>query len=88
MLNVDDYLDYISNRTILNFVGDIKTALEGLWSSSAIPGSEKAAFNFAMSCAACGLPEGLNDELEGLLGNMFMIMFQDFMDPWTFNQKI
>ena len=32
------------------------------------------------------LPEGLED-LAGIINNMFMIMFQDFLDPWTFNQK-
>jgi uncharacterized radical SAM superfamily Fe-S cluster-containing enzyme len=26
-------------------------------------------------------------DLMGLIERMFMIMFQDFMDPWTFNQK-
>lgn len=86
LLNVDDYLDYISNRVLLNIAEDIKAALEGLWSSSAIPGSEKTAYNFAMSCAACGLPEG-GEALEGLFDHIFMIMFQDFLDPWTFNQK-
>ena len=86
VLNVDDYLDYISNRVMMNIAEDIKMALEGLWSSSAIPGSQKSAYNFAMSCAACGLPEGTADG-DGILDHIFMIMFQDFLDPWTFNQK-
>jgi len=86
VLNVDDYLDYISNRVMLSIVDDVKTALEGLWSSSTIPGSEKAAYNFALSCAACGLPEGI-DDMSGIIDHIFMIMFQDFLDPWTFNQK-
>ncbi len=86
ILNVDDYLDYISNRVLLNFADEVKGALEGLWSSSAIPGTEKTAYNLALSCAACGFPEGL-EGLEGLMNHTFMIMFQDFLDPWTFNQK-
>jgi len=86
LLNVDDYLDYITNRAMISISDDVKTALEGLWSSSAVPGAEKAAQNFALSCAACGLPEGLED-LSSIINNMFMIMFQDFLDPWTFNQK-
>lgn len=86
ILNVDDYLDYISNRVLLNVADEIKRALEGLWSSSAIPGTEKAAYNFTLSCAACGFPEGM-EGIENLMNNMFMIMFQDFLDPWTFNQK-
>lgn len=86
LLNVDDYLDYITNRAMISISSQVKTALEGLWSSSAIPGAEKAAQNFGLSCAACGLPEGLAD-LSGIINNMFMVMFQDFLDPWTFNQK-
>lgn len=85
VLNVDDYLDYITNRVTPDLGADLQRALEGLWSSSSVPGSETAAENFAVSCAACGLPDGLN--LGDLADRMFMIMFQDFMDPWTFNQK-
>ncbi len=85
VLNVDDYLDYITNRAFVDVGRDIRRALEGLWSSSAVPGSETAAGNFAITCAACGLPDGL--DLGVLADRMFMIMMQDFMDPWTFNQK-
>jgi uncharacterized radical SAM superfamily Fe-S cluster-containing enzyme len=86
VLNVDDYLDYISNRVMPDLGGDIRRALEGLWSSSAVLGSEKVADQFAFSCSACGLPDGGLD-LKALSSSMFMIMLQDFMDPWTFNQK-
>ncbi|MBI4789786.1 MAG: radical SAM protein [Chloroflexi bacterium] len=86
LINVDDYLDYITNRVAPDLAGDIKTALEGLWSSSAVPGSPKAAQVFALTCAACGLPDGGFD-LSALTDHIFMIMLQDFLDPWTFNQK-
>jgi 7,8-dihydro-6-hydroxymethylpterin dimethyltransferase len=85
VLNVDDYLDYITNRVTPDLSQDVKTALEGLWSSSAVAGSDKAAQQFALSCAACGLAGGL--DLEAFARNIFMLMLQDFMDPWTFNQK-
>ncbi len=85
VLNVDDYLDYISNRILPDIGPEIRAALEGLWSSSAVPGSEKAAQEFAITCAACGIPEGL--DLGAIADRMFMIMLQDFLDPWTFNQK-
>ncbi|HUX86531.1 MAG TPA: radical SAM protein [Chloroflexota bacterium] len=85
LLDVDDYLDYITNRVVPDLGAEIKTALEGLFSSSAVPGSDKATREFALSCAACGLPDGL--DLGALAKRMFMIMLQDFMDPWTFNQK-
>lgn len=85
VLNVDDYLDYITNRVTPNLSDEIRTALEGLWSSSAVPGSDKNAAQFALSCAACGLPGQL--DLGAFANQVFMIMLQDFMDPWTFNQK-
>jgi hypothetical protein len=85
VLNVEDYLDYVTNRVVPDLGADIKAALEGLWSSSAVAGSDKAAQQFAISCAACGLPGDLN--LGDFANNIFMIMLQDFMDPWTFNQK-
>ena len=86
ILNVDDYLDYISNRVMPDLGAELRRALEGLWSSSAVLGSEKVAREFAFSCSACGLPEGGLD-VQGLSRFIFMIMLQDFMDPWTFNQK-
>ncbi|TAK21406.1 MAG: radical SAM protein [Chloroflexota bacterium] len=84
VLNVDDYLDYITNRVAPDLSDEIRRALEGLWSSSAVPGSDKSAAEFALSCAACDLA-GL--DLGAVADRMFMIMLQDFMDPWTFNQK-
>src|SRR6185312_2747910 len=86
ILNVDDYLDYISNRAMPDLGAEIRRALEGLWSSSAVLGSEKVASEFAFSCSACGIPNGGLD-VDRLSKFMFMIMLQDFMDPWTFNQK-
>jgi hypothetical protein len=66
--------------------GEMRRALEGLWSSSAVLGSEKVTDQFVFSCSSCGLPDGGLD-LNALANRVFMIMLQDFMDPWTFNQK-
>jgi uncharacterized radical SAM superfamily Fe-S cluster-containing enzyme len=85
IVNVYDYLDYITNRVMPDFSLEIKQALEGLWSSSSVSGSQKSAEQFAISCKACGLPEELT--VGDIAQNMLMIMLQDFMDPWTFNQK-
>ncbi len=85
VLNVEDYLDYITNRAVPDLSEEIKAALEGLWSSSVVPGSDKAAQQLTLSCAACGLSDGL--EVGTIAESIFMIMLQDFMDPWTFNQK-
>jgi len=85
VLDVEDYLDYISNRILPGLGDDVLEALEGLWSSSVVPGSAKASADLLTSCAACQLPGGL--DVRGIAERMFMVMLQDFMDPWTFNQK-
>lgn len=85
IVKVEEHLDYIANRAVLDFDLDIRKALEGLWSSSAVPGSAKSVGEIVTACSACGIPDGLN--VRDLADRMIMIMFQDFMDPWTFNQK-
>jgi hypothetical protein len=85
LVNVHDYLDYITNRAMPDFSLQIQQALEGLWSSSSVAGSPKSAQQAALSCQACGLPESVT--VGAIADRMIMIMLQDFMDPWTFNQK-
>ena len=85
IVDVRDYLDYITNRVVPDFSLEVKTALEGLWSTASIAGSATATRNLAISCEACGLPESFT--IGDVAKNMIMIMLQDFMDPWTFNQK-
>ncbi|MGH7747384.1 MAG: radical SAM protein, partial [Candidatus Dormibacteria bacterium] len=85
LVDVDHYLDYITNRVLPERKPETQRALEGLWSSAAVPGSEKAANDLAVTCATCD--PGTLQQLDDLWGNVFMVMLQDFMDPWTFNQK-
>ncbi len=85
IVDVGDYLDYITNRIVPDFSREVRTALEGLWSSSSVAGSETSHRQVAISCQACELPDGL--AINNIAKNMIMIMLQDFMDPWTFNQK-
>jgi uncharacterized radical SAM superfamily Fe-S cluster-containing enzyme len=85
ILNVDDYLDYITNRAVADLSEDVKHALETLWSASAVPGSDKTAQQYQFACASCDLP-GVSS-VDGLAQRIFMIMLTDFMDPWTFNVK-
>ena len=85
IVNVHDYLDYITNRVLPDFSHEIRGALEGLWSSSSVAGSQKSAADLALACESCGLPASLT--VGDVAGHMIMIMLQDFMDPWTFNQK-
>ena len=85
IVNVSDYLDYITNRIVPDFSHEIRTALEGLWSSSSVAGSKTSLRQIAISCQACELPDKL--AINDIARRMIMIMLQDFMDPWTFNQK-
>jgi len=85
IVNVYDYLDYITNRAMPDYSAEIKWALEGLWSSSSVSGSDKSVGQLKVSCQACGIPEAIS--VGDIANQMIMIMLQDFMDPWTFNQK-
>ena len=86
LLEVDEYLDYISNRTfpILPGEPEIRSALEGLWSASAVAGSSSAAGRFQ---CACGPAVDLPQDLSHLRKHVFQIAIKDFLDPYTFNVK-
>ena len=79
LLEIDDYLDYLSNRVIPD--SDVRYALERMFSSSATPGAEKA----LLVCESCGidLPAAL-DQLED---KVFMLIVQDFQDAYTLNVR-
>ncbi len=86
VLEVDEYLDYITNRTFPALPSDteVRTALEGLWSASAVPGSEGATSQFQ---CACGPGYGLPEDLSHLRKHVFQIAIKDFMDAYTFSVK-
>jgi len=82
LVNVDDYLDYVSNRVMPDM--SVRGALEKLWSASAVPGGDGNTTS-QLECATCGidLPEALKD----IADKSFMIVIQDFQDPYTLNVK-
>ncbi|HEY9524418.1 MAG TPA: radical SAM protein [Thermopolyspora sp.] len=89
LLNVEDYLDYVSNRVVPDLA--VREALEKLWSASAFMGSHtteatlRAAAD-ALDCAeACGI--NLPEAIAHLTDRAFMIVVQDFQDPYTLNVK-
>ncbi len=85
IVNVDDYLDYITNRVMPDFSPEIRRALEGLWSSSSVSGSQKSAESSRSPARPAAFRRA--STVGDISKFMFMIMLQDFMDPWTFNQK-
>jgi uncharacterized radical SAM superfamily Fe-S cluster-containing enzyme len=86
ILEVDEYLDYITNRATPDLPGEneIKAALEGLWSASAVAGSDGASSKFE---CACGPGYGLPEDLSHLRKHVFQIVIKDFMDAYTFSVK-
>jgi hypothetical protein len=89
LLDVEDYLDYVSNRVIPDIA--IREALEKLWSASAVLGTEFTTGQLekairALDCAdACGV--NLPEALANLTDRVFAIVIQDFQDPFTLNVK-
>jgi uncharacterized radical SAM superfamily Fe-S cluster-containing enzyme len=83
VIEVDKYLDYVTNRVLPEVRPEILTALEGLWSASSVPGTLKAALRFA--CSACNL--SFRNEAEYLKKHVFMIVVQGFADPYTLDLK-
>ena len=84
LLKVEDYLDYITNRALprLPSSTDIQKALEGLWSASAVPGTEATASLFK---CACGPGLDLGNDLSLLKKHIFQIAIKDFLDSYTFS---
>lgn len=80
LLGIEDYLDYVANRIIPDPA--IRGALEKMFSSSAVnTGAEQA----LMLCDSCGidLPEALRD----IESRVFVLVVQDFQDPYTLNVR-
>jgi uncharacterized radical SAM superfamily Fe-S cluster-containing enzyme len=79
LIEIDDYLDYASNRVVPDL--DVRRALESMFSSSATPGAEQA----LLACRSCGidLPSALADLRE----HAFVVAVQDFQDSYTLNVR-
>ena len=83
VVDVDKYLDYVSNRTLPELMPEVLEALEGLWSASSVPGTDSAAAR--LECAACDLV--FPTESSYLKKHAFMMVVQGFADPYTLDLK-
>jgi uncharacterized radical SAM superfamily Fe-S cluster-containing enzyme len=77
LVEVDRYLDYVTNRAVPDL--EVREALEGLFSAKAAGGTEPTAER--LECIACST--GLPGELREAAARGFMIVVQDFQDPFT-----
>jgi uncharacterized radical SAM superfamily Fe-S cluster-containing enzyme len=84
LVDLEEHLDYVTNRVLPD--PQLRLALERLWSASAFPGTDATEAN--LDCVTCGidLPTALTD-LTDLADKAFMIVIQDFQDPYTLNVK-
>jgi uncharacterized radical SAM superfamily Fe-S cluster-containing enzyme len=83
LVDVEDYLDYVTNRALPDL--QIREALEGLWSAKAAGGSAPVAER--LECVACAT--AIPPELGQVAARGFMIVVQDFQDPYTLDvQKL
>ena len=79
LVDVEDYLDHVTNRAVPDL--DVRDALEGLWSTKAVGGSQPVAER--LDCVACAT--GMPLELREVAARGFMVVVQDFLDPFTFD---
>ena len=77
LVEVDRYLDYVTNRAIPD--AEVREALEGLWSAKAAGGSQPVMER--LECVACA--SAIPAELREVAARGFMIVVQDFQDPYT-----
>jgi 7,8-dihydro-6-hydroxymethylpterin dimethyltransferase len=83
LVDVEQYLDYVTNRALPD--PEVRTALEGLWSAKAAGGSKPVAER--LDCIACAT--AMPSELREVAARGFMIVVQDFQDPYTLDvQKL
>jgi hypothetical protein len=81
VLPVEDYLDYVTNRVLPDPA--IRGALEKLWSASAVAGTASMAEQLACATCVIDLPAAVRD----VSTKAFMVVIQDFQDPYTLNVK-
>jgi tetraether lipid synthase len=77
LVDVERYLDYVTNRAIPDL--EVREALEGLWSAKAAGGSEPVMER--LECVACA--SAIPAELREVAARGFMIVVQDFQDPYA-----
>ena len=77
LVEVEDYLDYVTNRALPDV--EVRQALEGLWSAKAAGGSGPVADR--LDCIACAT--AMPPELREVAARGFMVVIQDFQDPYT-----
>ena len=89
LVDVDDYLGFITNRAAPDLTAEIQQAMEALWSIRATMGTDETADN--LTCVACGIESPravilpLPADPASLKRHFFMVQVHGFMDEHTFD---
>lgn len=84
VMDVDEYLDFAVNRTVVDLSDELRPILEALWGMATVMEGDKAAGT--CSCAACGIDLSPLD-IRRLHEHFFMIQVHGFMDEYNFDLK-
>jgi uncharacterized radical SAM superfamily Fe-S cluster-containing enzyme len=82
LVDVEEQLDYVANR----FLPDpsVRHAFERMFSSSAAPGAE----SLLAACQSCGIDlSAFAELLDDPWSKLFVVVVQDFQDPYTLNVR-
>ena len=85
ILDVDDYLDFVTNRTVPDVSTELQPVLEALWSMAAVMGTNTTTGN--LTCVACDINVPLTFSSELAKENFFLVHAHGFMDEHTFDVK-
>jgi uncharacterized radical SAM superfamily Fe-S cluster-containing enzyme len=85
LVDVDDYLDFITNRTGPDLSDEVQQAMEALWSMAAMMGTGKTTDD--LTCVACGVRLPLPADPTLLKQHFFLVQVHGFMDEHTFDLK-
>jgi uncharacterized radical SAM superfamily Fe-S cluster-containing enzyme len=83
LLDVDDYLDFVANRTVPDLSAELQPVLEALWSMAAVMGTDETTGN--LTCLACDIDVPLSFSSELAPENFFLVHAHGFMDEYTFD---
>ena len=85
LLDVDNYLDFVTNRSLPDLSAELQSALGALWSMAAAMGGDKT--TDALNCVACNSSASLNSTMALSPEHFFAIQVHGFMDEHTFDLK-
>jgi uncharacterized radical SAM superfamily Fe-S cluster-containing enzyme len=85
LLDVDDYLGFLTNRTAPDLSVELQPVMESLWSMAAVMGSERT--TEGLTCVACDLTLPLDAVNQFGSESFFLVHAHGFMDEHTFDVK-